>query len=108
TAIAAPSWMRQSDVAASDEMRLTGDCMESSAQIAALELLAASSSVRMLCLLAVLGDTIVFSLLVSREKATPTAAKQCIWTERWRCVPTCRGRKRGLADLVAGEAAVLG
>ena len=84
-------------------------CMESSAQIAAVEVLPASSSVRMLCLLAVLGDTIVFSLLVSREKAAPTRDEGM---DRDRsgggCAPTCRGRKRGLADLVAGEAAVLG
>ena len=47
-------------------MRFTVDTMESSAQIPAIELLVVSS-VRVLRLLAVLGDTIGFSLLVNGE-----------------------------------------
>src|SRR5258708_471422 len=54
----------QSDAVASAGMRLTVACMESSAQIAALELVTASS-MRVLCFLAVFGDTISFSLLLN-------------------------------------------
>jgi len=49
------------------EMEFSIDCMESSAQDAALELLA-EFSMRVLRLLAVLGDTINFPLLVGREE----------------------------------------
>src|SRR6266849_6616958 len=54
----------ESDAVASAGMRLTVACMESSAQIAALELVT-PSSMRVLCFLAVFGDTIRFSLLLN-------------------------------------------
>src|SRR6266699_3805831 len=54
----------ESDAVASAGMRLTVACMESSAQIAAVELVTASS-MRVLCFLAVFGDTISFSSLLN-------------------------------------------
>ena len=90
-------------------MRLTVACMESSAQIAALELVTASS-MRVLCFLAVFGDTISFSLLLN-EGAQRLHHGQDV-DQDVSTVPASRPRhetkESGRANLVAGGAAVLG
>ena len=83
-------------------------CMESSAQIAALELVTASS-MRVLCFLAAFGDTISFSLLLN-EGAQRLHHGQDV-DQDLSTVPPSRPRheaKESRADLVAGGAAVLG
>src|SRR3979411_2258938 len=97
------------DAVAAAGMRLTVACMESSAQIAALELVTASS-MRVLRFLAVFGDTISFSLLlnggeqrlhhgqdVDQDVSTAPASR-----------PRHETKESGRANLVAGGAAVLG
>src|SRR5438046_3471756 len=99
----------ESDAMASAGMRLTVACMESSAQMAALELVTASS-MRVLCLLAVFGDTISFSLLLN-EGAHRLHHGQDL-DQDVSTVPASRPRhetkESGRANLVAGGAAVLG
>src|SRR4030081_3301208 len=98
----------ESDAVASARMRLTVACMESSAQIAALELVTASS-MRVLCFLAVFGDTISFSLLLNDGAERPHGqdVDQDVST-----APASRPRherkESGRANLVAGGGAVLG
>src|SRR5260370_36093399 len=100
----------ESDAVASAGMRLTVACMESSAQIAALELITASS-MTVLCFLAVFGDTISFSLLLN-EGAQRLHHGQDV-DQDVSTVPASRPRLRrkkesGRANLVASWAAVLG
>src|SRR4030081_39803 len=98
----------ESDAVGSAGVRVTVVWMESSAQIAALELDTASS-MRVLCFLAVLGDTISFSLLLNEGAERPHGqdADQDVGH-----LPASRPRhetkESGRANLVAGGAAVLG
>src|SRR5712691_11257060 len=98
----------ESDAVASAGMRLTAACMESSAQIAALELVTASSM--RVCFLAVFGDTISFSLLLN-EGAQRLHHGQDV-DQDVSTVPASRPRhetkESARANLVAGGAAVLG